>query len=497
MAFWQSLTGNRRAKRPATGAALPSLTTHFSADFIVLSIFVAFVFVAGGGSRADMMSLVIIRPIAVLLAAWWALRLGAEQLQGFRWLIVIAGAVALLVGAHLVPLPPAVWQALPGHDIVVDVDRAAGIAGMWRPLSIAPDATWNALFSLSVPIAVGLGLLHLTRDERRALLPVLIGIATVSLMLTLAQDAAPGATALWFHRVTNSGDPVGLFANRNHNSVFLACLPLLLTVWAFDAEHARRAAMRKAVAAGLTLLIVVAIIVAGSRAGLIALGLALAGTALLVPLSAITPKSPRLARWTKPVLIGLVAAFVVGAAAGVAYVVRSSENGGGGSGDAIDRIGASSTDEFRIGFWQRTLDLTPDYLPLGSGAGSFVEAYQVGQPEDTVGPQYINHAHNDYLEVALTTGVPGVLLLLAILLFLALRALAVWRTPPEKRRNVYLARAASLALGIIALASAVDYPVRVPSIAAFVVILAVWLAQPRAASGGAARSAMAFPNRLG
>lgn len=490
-------------RRPAAHNSAPFGKSVFGVrlgtDFLILSVFIVLLFVAGGGARADMLSLVLLRPIAVLLAAWWAVRLQAEHLAGHRWLVLIPLAVAGLVAMHLVPLAPTIWQSLPGHEIIARVDRTAELGQLWRPLTIAPDATRNALFSLTVPIAVALGLLHLNFDERRALLPLLIGIATASLLLALAQDAAPGVESLWLHRVTNAGDPVGLFANRNHNAVFLACLPLLLVVWAFDADRPRRAAMRKALAAVISLLTVVAIIVAGSRAGLVALGLTLAGTLSLIPKPEKGPNAGRFGRWVNPIRIGLASALVLIAAIGVTYIVRSGGEGAapGGSVNAIDRLSTSSSDDFRVEFWSRTVSLIPDYLPFGSGAGSFVEAYQLGQPEDTVGPNYVNHAHNDYLEVALTLGIPGVILISAILTFLTLRAVPVWRTPPERRRSVYLARASSLALGVLAIASIVDYPARVPSIAAFAVILVVWLCQPRAGAKAETGSAMAFTNRLG
>lgn len=65
-----------------------------------------------------------------------------------------------------------------------------------------------------------------------------------------------------------------------------------------------------------------------------------------------------------------------------------------------------------------TLDGAGTLLPLGSGPGTYPEVFPVHQPIE-LGQWFINHAHNDYLEVLYETGVPGwVLLGLFVALFL-------------------------------------------------------------------------------
>ena len=65
-----------------------------------------------------------------------------------------------------------------------------------------------------------------------------------------------------------------------------------------------------------------------------------------------------------------------------------------------------------------TLDGAGTLLPLGSGPGTYPEVFPVHQPIE-LGQWFINHAHNDYLEVLYETGVPGwVLMGLFVALFL-------------------------------------------------------------------------------
>src|SRR5690606_6002719 len=67
-----------------------------------------------------------------------------------------------------------------------------------------------------------------------------------------------------------------------------------------------------------------------------------------------------------------------------------------------------------------------DFLPSGSGLGSFAEIYRLYENPGAVGLSYVNHAHNDYLEWLLQTGLPGGLLLTAFLLWWGWRAWRVW-----------------------------------------------------------------------
>ena len=90
---------------------------------------------------------------------------------------------------------------------------------VWRPLSLEPSRTWNAFFSMFVPlVAVGfVGLLW--NRERRWILPPILAMGVLSMVVGYLQ--ALGADSLYFYRVTHGHHPVGLFANKNHQAVLL------------------------------------------------------------------------------------------------------------------------------------------------------------------------------------------------------------------------------------------------------------------------------------
>lgn len=112
------------------------------------------------------------------------------------------------------------------------------------------------------------------------------------------------------------------------------------------------------------------------------------------------------------------------------------------------------------------------YFPFGSGVGSFAEVYQVAEKAAQLRDDYVNHAHNDYLEIIMTAGLPGLaflIVLLVLYLIGAYRALVRKDLSNEIRQYRLLGYAA---IFLVLLASVVDYPLRVPAIACLMVFVA-------------------------
>jgi O-antigen ligase len=76
---------------------------------------------------------------------------------------------------------------------------------------------------------------------------------------------------------------------------------------------------------------------------------------------------------------------------------------------------------------------------------------------------YLNHAHNDYLELIVEAGLPGAIVLFVIIMVIAWRMLAVAR---DRARDRGPALAGFAMLALLAAHSLVDYPVRSDAIAA-------------------------------
>ena len=91
----------------------------------------------------------------------------------------------------------------------------------------------------------------------------------------------------------------------------------------------------------------------------------------------------------------------------------------------------------------------------------------------------VNHAHNDYLEIALELGLPGLVLVLLFALWWLRRSLAVWR---EDSPFIASGRAGSVIIGLVLMHSLVDYPIRSSAIAAIFAIGCALLVPGRVSS---------------
>jgi O-antigen ligase len=447
-----------RKKRQLNMAAVP---------FWALVVFLILTFLTGGGSRADIQSLVILRPAAVIFCGIGLWSLKKEHILAYRFLFGMAAAIFVLVVIHLVPLPPAVWGALPGREVITKIDKVAGLGPVWRPISMVPSATWNAFYSLFVPFAVLLLGVQLSREERFMLLPVLLGLGLLSGCWGLLQAIGSPDGPLYLYETTNNGSAVGLFSNRNHQAILLAMLFPMLPVYAsagVRTEEQRKVRGYAALAAGVVL--VPLLLVTGSRAGLIVgvFGLLCAPFLYHKP-NIVVPKKRKGQTINLRWLVGGFAVLCLGALT----VIMSRAK-------AVQRLSAPDhTEELRFQMWGPIAQMGEKYFPFGSGVGSFVETYQIDEPHRLLQLTYVNHAHNDWLEVFLTAGLPG-LVLVAIAIFGFGRALvSIFRTPLGVGRDVAFVRLGAVLLIVIALGSIGDYPLRTPSLACVFVFAAIWL----------------------
>lgn len=439
-----------------------------SPAFFILAGFLVAVFLFGGGARSDIQSLLLLRPLAVLVcaAALWTLR--PEHVRQHRAMFGLLAAAAGLLLLHLLPLPPAIWTSLPGREIVVAIDRVAGLGEVWRPISLAPATTWNALFSLLVPLAVLLLGVQLDHQDRLKLLPLIIAFGLVSGLVGLVQAIGPANGPLYLYSVTNNGTAVGLFSNRNHHAHMLAMLFPMLAVFASrEADSEDHVRLRGIAAASIALLTVPLLLVTGSRAGLGLGAVGLLAAALLWRKPQIT--ADRVRRGGRRV--DLRKALVVLAVLTIGGVTMLSTRS-----ESTERLLAPDRiDEIRFKTWGSIAESGWRYFPVGSGIGSFTEAHRMDEPDRILRPTYLNHAHNDWLELFLTGGLPALLILAAALAWLGTATYRAFATPPDPRGRVALARLGAVLVVMLLLGSVVDYPTRTPSLVAVLVIAGLWL----------------------
>lgn len=411
----------------------------------------------GGGFRGNLA----LQLLSIPLIGWAVIRDPGNQPVPARTLVLLAAALVAVILLQLIPLPPAIWTALPGRERVAEGFAMIGQDLPWLPVSLNPDASIAGLLWLLPAFAALLGIVRLGGYRTSLLAWTLVGVTIVSVMLSALQLTGGANSPFYFYVVTNPGMGVGFFANSNHQATLLLCaLPFAAALYA----GRRRSGSVKG-ASGLA-------IVLGGAALIVAVGLAingsLAGVGLGVGVVVASVLMLRFRKRSVPAWGPLVA--VLGLAAAVAFIFLGPTSGG-----ALMQ-GASESSASRQEMVGTTIAATGDYFPAGSGVGTFASVYRLYEDPAVTTTQWVNHAHSDIVEIALEAGIAGLLLLLALLWWWGRRAYAIWIRDEQPD---HFARAAVIASAAIIAHSFVDYPLRTAGIATVFAICLALMAQPR------------------
>jgi len=416
--------------------------------------------VLGGGTRGGFLSDTILELLAIpalLISLWSLIDTKSAGIMGRAfWPLVICFAVVFLPLLQLVPLPPWIWTELPGRG---EVKKAFDLVGVlpWMPISVSSDATWIGLFSLLAPLAIFLATIQLNSRERRGLSLVIIAMGIVGVFVGLMQLAQGPNSSLRFFAFTNANDLVGFFANKNHFAAFLYVALLFAAAWAIDAAYKVESfgdllRSQRRITVNLTFsFLVVVILITGesmtrSRSGLILTIVALVG--IFAMMIADQRRSSR--SLPNKLMFGATIFSVMFAVQFALYRM-------------LDRFAADPLQDARIAFGRNTFIAAKSFLPLGSGMGTFAPIYSFFErPEDTIPYIYANHAHDDFLELLLESGLVGMGIVAAFFIWFGLRSVGIWResSPGARNLDLSLARAATLAVMLLALHSFMDYPLR-------------------------------------
>jgi O-antigen ligase len=450
--------------------------------FVLCAITVVSSLLLGGGTRGGFLSDTILELIAIpaFLASLSSLLAlpRSESKQRAEWALMLCLAIAALPLLQLVPLAPWLWTGLPNREQMVTVFGLLGHELPWLPISVSPSATWVSVLSLLPPFAIFLGVIQLSYRERRVMSLIFIAVGIVAAFVGLAQVAQGPDSPLRFFVITNESEAVGFFANRNHFAALLYSLLLFGAAWATNVAftvgswsdrksfETSTIAMLTACFLGLVILIVTESITR-SRAGLALTIVALAG-ALALPLA----DRRRSSGGVTPVRLILASASLAIVLAVQFALYR-----------ILDRFADDPLADSRVTFARNTIAAAKAYMPFGSGVGTFVSVYPTFElPQDAISNAFVNHAHDDLLEVWLEGGVISLCLMAAFAAWFLLRAAKIWWRVPEDIRaiDLLLARAATIAVPLIIAHCAVDYPLRTGAIMAVFAFSCALLIEPLA-----------------
>ena len=370
--------------------------------------------------------------------------------RGRKWVAILLGLVVAIPFLQLIPLPPSVWSALPGRAAVVETYRAAGLDLPWLGVSISPWATVRVAFSLLPPIAIFLGVVASSGEERLRLSLLILFIGVLSVVLDIAQVVDGPESSLRFYARTRAWDGDGFFANRNHNAAFLYSL-IPLGAFVFERAPPRGTGYAIAALLGFYMMIFLGLLMTGSRS---ALGFGVVSFILTYSLIL----KDRFAGWTKDrksFYIGMLSVFFVACILAPFF----------GLFDILDQFrGNEIASDVRWMVSAASFDVAKAFFPFGSGLGTFERVYPLFQSTSTIVSGIVNHAHNDLFEIVIETGLPGVLVVAGWLALVVVRAV---RNIRENDVRVKKERfAALIIISLLFVHSIWDYPLRTTALAA-------------------------------
>lgn len=436
--------------------------------FFLLGFILVFAPLIRGGNRPlPLLVLEIAGLVGLAMLAWsrsggrWSARLPATLLWG-------VGLLVLVPLIQLVPVPAEWWTALPGHEAYARALEVAGATGGWRPITLHAAATQYSWLALIPCVAVFFMVQRLERRQVRRLVVIFLAVAVCEAVLGIMQLGAARGSAVNLGNPYGGGAASGTYVNKNHFAALMAmALPVVLAVWALQMvpvrdphgevmrEHPRNADAKLAVRILFSILVailLVALLMTRSRAGIASGLLAFA----LASLGLVWKAGSRQAR----AALGVVAAvaLLLGAYVGLTPVLERF---------APDEF--SMQYEGRVQLGLATLRAALDFLPLGSGLGTFADVFRRYQVDRLTG--FIDHAHNDYAELFLELGVAG----LAVLALLGAAYLMRWRELARgrlSRRLGFVQFAAGLGMLAMIVHAAFDFNFHIPANAIYFSFLA-------------------------
>jgi len=372
---------------------------------------------------------------------YWALgifNLGALTIL-ILWVVDAWGLRTLRISRSALQLPLlglillAIVQLLPFGA----VDSTGNIANVSRSLSFDPYSTRLFLIQLSTLfVYFAAALVFIDTPHRLQLMVRTIMIFGFLLAIFgLTQSIASPNKVYWMRELSQS-TAFGPFINRHHFAGYMEltiALPLgLLFAGAIDREKI----LLYVFIAGL---MGVALVMTGSRGGIISLVLEILFFVIVTGLSRPAGgehhhhhQSSRLK--SAGIRVGLGIALIVGLFAGVMLM--------GGESSIMRFIDTVNTDDPSTGrthFWSVTLEIIKHNPILGTGLGAFGVVYT--RFDSRNGLFRLEQAHNDYLQILSDAGIVGAVIGLVFLVLLFRGAFQRAKSEDPFRRGIALAAA--------------------------------------------------------
>ncbi len=376
------------------GTIKPTATRAAEPELHATGLFVVLCLLVGGGTDKGVGSDLVLQVLAMPFIFAFVMQFPSKALD-WPANALIAAVVGLMV-VHLIPT-----FGLSGGPFLVTVDAGRSLDSLVMVLA------WIGVFHAVTQMQSG--------SQAVLMLYVLAGMA-LNFLFSFVQFASTGfAEAAQFLPYTLNA---GFFENENHlAALFYISAPIIIVL-------ARRIGIWFIEIPLLAGLLGFQFVI-GSKAGLV-----LIAFSTIVSYAVLSER-----RWMSRGVLALTLA-------GGAYLVWHFIPDWWGTGGALSRSV----------FAERALQAAFDHLPFGVGFGNFQLIYPSYETPAIIVDKYVNHAHNDYLELFLEGSVGAAILLIAYFALLVRQC--------AKGGMIDMQKAAVVGIIVILVHSLVDYPLR-------------------------------------
>lgn len=386
-------------------------------DKYLLGITLLLALVFGGGTGTGLATDTVIQLVAVVTSTIVCLRHMDRPIE--RRVFWFAMAAGLAIVFQLLPISTGAIRStqgiLPQNVPVPGLEPSTISLGLGRTIEVAGYFLTLSLFLAAV--------LKLRFDQAYGLIPFFLAGVVLNLTAGLIQYSYSGraiVTDLFSYDLK-----AGFFVNVNHySSLIFTSIPIAVV---YFIETNRLLVLAAYIISALLILLA-----AGSTAGVL-IGLAITVLSLVVLFQ-------RNRAGILSVLGGTVILGIYSVGVWARLQVETLHLGYG-----------------RFEFARTTLDGIRDNIPFGIGYGNFVAGYPSYEKSGMIFRTYVNHAHNEYLELVFEGGVFAAVLIVAFVILFVWRVLQTIQWPLHK--------AATLAILFILIHCVVDYPLRTLGVA--------------------------------
>ncbi len=373
---------------------------HFSINYLLTTLTVVMLasFPFMGGTEILQTTPIVEALAIVLLIIFFLFQKHFDFINKTIWVFLLFAVLTPLL--YLIPLSAGIWENLPGHAIYTQmaqwISTDSSSDSIYRTLSLIPYRTEHAFFAMLPPLAIFLTVAALPEQQKRFIIYFILGIATAEACLAMIQYSTNSDFFYFGIPRLKQGIALGTYPNPDHFVLLMEiAIPLTMALVAYELQHGKKRnddgskSMLLLITYGIMIVLFISgAFFSGSRAGI---PLAILSGYLAYNVFIRKKDNKHLVLTLVIIITSIIILFSFFNLTPV-----------------INRF--ISNNPFVDGRWaifSNSWDGVRTFFPLGSGPGTFPDIYRIFQPIDQA--LFINHAHNDYLELIFEIGLLGVI----------------------------------------------------------------------------------------